>query len=112
MARVRGKDRIELRSDPPPDLVVEIDVTHPSLPKLPIYAAFGVPEVWRYDGSRMQILLLRSGHYVESAESPAPPGIRRYELSRLIAGINGTDRTEWLRGVRRWARGPRTGDIR
>src|SRR5438045_4955835 len=51
--RVRGKRRIDLLTDPPPDLVIEIDVTSPSLPKLPIFAQLGIPEVWRYDGQRL-----------------------------------------------------------
>jgi Uma2 family endonuclease len=36
---VRGKNRIELRIDPPPDLAVEVDVSHSSLDRLAIYAA-------------------------------------------------------------------------
>jgi Uma2 family endonuclease len=47
---VRGKDRIDLRRDPPPDLVIEIDWTHSSLDRLAIFAILGVPEVWRFDG--------------------------------------------------------------
>jgi len=52
--RVRGKKRIDLNADdPPPDVVVEVDVTSPSLDKLPVYARLGVREVWRYaDGRR------------------------------------------------------------
>ena len=40
---VHGKDRIDPAVDPPPDLVIEIDITDPSLNKLPIYAQMGVP---------------------------------------------------------------------
>lgn len=36
--RVRGKDRIDLAVDPRPDLVIGIDITSPSINKLPIYA--------------------------------------------------------------------------
>ena len=45
-ARVRGKSRLDLSMDPPPDLVIEIDITSASIEKLPIYALLGVPEVW------------------------------------------------------------------
>ncbi len=45
---VRGKHNIDLNVDPPPDLVVEVDVTSYSLDKLPIYASLGISEVWRY----------------------------------------------------------------
>jgi Uma2 family endonuclease len=47
--RVIGRRTLDLESDPPPDVVVEIDITNESLAKFPIYAAFGVPEIWRYD---------------------------------------------------------------
>src|SRR5437899_2960095 len=63
--RMRGKARIDLTVDSPPDLVIEIDVTHSSLDKLPIYAALGVPEVWRSDGSGLAILVLEEGVYRE-----------------------------------------------
>lgn len=49
-AQIRDKQTLDLTQLPPPDLVVEVDVTHPTLKKLPIYLALGVPEVWRYDG--------------------------------------------------------------
>ncbi|MEQ8536402.1 MAG: Uma2 family endonuclease [Coleofasciculus sp. D1-CHI-01] len=67
-AAVRGKDRIDLTIDPPPDLALEIDVTsrtHPS-----IYAALGVPELWRFEKGKLQINLLREGKYSPSEVSP------------------------------------------
>lgn len=51
---ISGKDEVDLNTDPPPDLVIEIDITSPSLPRLPIFAGVGVPEVWRYDGRQVQ----------------------------------------------------------
>ena len=47
-ARIRGQKQIDLDADPPPELVIEIDITHPSLNKFPIFAGLGIPEVWRY----------------------------------------------------------------
>jgi Uma2 family endonuclease len=44
--RVLGKDRIDLTADPPPDLVLEVDIATPSISKPPLFAEFGVPEVW------------------------------------------------------------------
>ena len=57
-ADVANKDGIDLIGDPPPDLVVEIDLSNESTGKLGIYAALGVPEIWRFDGSYWQILCL------------------------------------------------------
>src|SRR5438105_2793299 len=46
--KMRGKRRLDLRKDPPPELVVEIDIASRSVPRQPIYAALGVPEIWRH----------------------------------------------------------------
>ena len=47
--RVHCMETYEPARDPPPDLVIEVDVTSTSLPRLPVFAAIGVPEVWRID---------------------------------------------------------------
>jgi len=49
-ALIIGKRKIDLESDPPPDIALEIDITNESLSKSPIYAALKVPEIWRFDG--------------------------------------------------------------
>jgi Uma2 family endonuclease len=63
-AAIRGKKRIDLTVDPPPDLAIEIDIT--SRTQLGIYEALGVPELWRYNGCRLQINVLNAGNYRES----------------------------------------------
>jgi Uma2 family endonuclease len=68
-----GKRRIDLSVDPPPDIVVEVDITNEPLSKFPIYAAFGVPEIWRYDGKQAQISHLVDQSYVRSEVSLAFP---------------------------------------
>ncbi len=102
--RVRGKARIDLTVDPPPDLIIEIDVTHRSLDKLPIYAVLGVPEVWRYQGSRLAILVLDDGAYQERDESLALPRVTASALSRLLQQSQETDSPDWILQVRDWAR--------
>ncbi|HEY9768411.1 MAG TPA: Uma2 family endonuclease [Coleofasciculaceae cyanobacterium] len=66
-AVVRGKNRLDLTVDPPPDLALEIDITNRSHPE--IYQSLGVPELWQYKRSKLQILLLLDGKYVESNQS-------------------------------------------
>ena len=56
--RIEGKITLDLDIDPPPDVVVEIDMSTDSDAKLPIYAGLGVPEIWLYDGRRARILEL------------------------------------------------------
>jgi Uma2 family endonuclease len=50
-SRVIGKRRFDLETDPPPDIVVEVDIPNESLSTFPIYAALSVPEIWRHDGA-------------------------------------------------------------
>ena len=68
-----GKDRVDLETAPPPDIVVEVDISHLSVRKLSIYAAFGVPEVWRYDGKGVTMYCLKNGAYAESRKSQFLP---------------------------------------
>ena len=57
-ARMRGKLEIDLLVDPPPDLVLEAEVSRSILDRLDILASLGVGEVWRYDGERLSIHVL------------------------------------------------------
>jgi Uma2 family endonuclease len=73
--RVIGRRNLDLELDPPPDIAVEIDVTNESLGKLSIYAALGVPEIWRYDGVRVQMYALTGETYLAIDESRFFPGL-------------------------------------
>ena len=104
-ARVKGKKRIDLSQDPPPDLVIEVDVTSPSLPRFPIFAAVGIPEVWRYEGERVQFFRREGEQYVEAEYSVALPPLTSAVATRFLEENEEMDSTEWLRHVREWARG-------
>jgi Uma2 family endonuclease len=103
--RIRGKAQIDPKVDPPPDLVIETDISHYSLDKLPIFAQFGIPEVWRYDGEKILIYSLAGGGYVEGEESVVLPGLTAGDLSRFLEEGKSSPRTAWLRGLREWIRG-------
>ena len=102
--RVRGKVEIDSEVDPPPDLVIEVDITSPSLDRFPIYAHLGVPEVWRYDGVRVVVYEFRDTEYVEVANSLALPWFTSGILTRLVAQGLTMRHTSWTRKVREWAR--------
>lgn len=112
--QIRGKDEIDLLIDPPPDLVIEVDITHSSLDKLPLYAQVGVPEVWRYDGKRVAILALAGESYGEVTRSSALPALTGADLARFIEESRAMRRAAWLRHVRAWARehGGASGSLR
>ena len=105
--RVRGRQNLDLDAgDPPPDLVVEVDFTSPSLNKLPIYAHLGVTEVWRFAGEKPKILSLnKTGEgYGASNKSVIFPILTSAVLARLIEEGLKTKRPDWVRRVREWAR--------
>ena len=81
---VRSKENIDLNQDPPPDIVLEIDYSRPKIDKLSLYAAMGIPEFWRYDGTVLRIYTLSNNQYSEVEFSPtfAPIGVR--EIPRFI----------------------------
>jgi Uma2 family endonuclease len=105
--RVRGKVEIDSEVDPPPDLVIEVDITSPSLDRFPIYAHFGVPEVWRYDGERIVVYELRNAEHIEVANSLALPWFTSDILTRVVEQGLTMRRTSWARKVREWARSTR-----
>lgn len=105
VARVRGKKRIDLAGDPPPDLVIEIDITSPSLDKFPILAQVGVPEVWRFDGDRLTIFELTGNGYRERDASLSFPALRADEATSFIKDSETMSRPDWVRRLRAWARG-------
>lgn len=102
--RVRGKSELDLLVDPPPDLIIEIDITRSSLPRLPIFAAVGVPEVWRYDGTRVIFCRLAEGSYVEVERSIALPPLTSRQAGVFLAESRREKGPAWLRRVREWVR--------
>jgi Uma2 family endonuclease len=104
-AGVRGRRRIDLRVDPPPDLAIEVDVTHSSLDRMGIYAALGVPEVWRLDNGRdLSFQVLQAdGTYAASPSSRAFPQIAPADLLQFLA-LRGGEENAIVRQFREWLR--------
>src|SRR6266516_4751995 len=69
---VRGKKRLDMEVDPPPELLIEIDVTNDSMDKFQLYAALGVKEVWRC-AETFEIWILDEGRYIRRGRSAAIP---------------------------------------
>ncbi len=80
---VRDRE-IDLQSDPPPDLAIESDNTNSSINKHSIYAALGVPELWRYRKRQLEIYQLVDGQYVQVDRSPTFPCLPVAEIPDFI----------------------------
>jgi Uma2 family endonuclease len=68
--RVRSQLKIDLSVNPPPDLVVEVDITSGSLNKFPIYKSLKIPEIWRYRRRGLEIFELQGQEYLQRDFSP------------------------------------------
>lgn len=102
-AVVRGKNRLDLTIDPPPDLALEIDITNRSHPE--IYQSLGVPELWRYEKNKLQILLLIEGKYVESLTSRNFPNLPLTEvIPQYLTQCRSEGRNKGMRAFRSWVK--------
>jgi Uma2 family endonuclease len=75
---------VDLSVDPPPDLVVEVDITHTDINKNALYAAMGISEFWRFNGQVWRILCLADGEYLERDRSPTFPTIAKSDLYQFL----------------------------
>lgn len=73
---VEGRN-VDFAKDPPPDLIVEVDITHTDILKNQLYARLGVPEFWRFNGKVLRIYQLQNEAYVEVNCSPTFPQISK-----------------------------------
>lgn len=101
-ALMRGRDTIDLEADPPPDLAIEVDVSRSSMNRFAIYAAMGIPEIWKFEEGKIQVYALAADQYTAVHHSPSFPFLPVADLSRILAERNETDETTWIRSFRRW----------
>lgn len=102
-ARMVGKQRVDLATDPPPDLAIEVDVT--STTQIDAYAALGVPELWRYSDGKLEIFVFQSGVYLPVETSPTFPNLPVVEGILEFLKIGATaGATAARRGFRQWLR--------
>ncbi|WP_283759767.1 Uma2 family endonuclease [Roseofilum casamattae] len=92
---------VNFEVDPPPDLVVEVDLTHTDIDKNRFYAAIGVPEFWRYNGQELTIYQLQGDCYQECDRSPVFPQMKKEDLYRFLqtAERDEVAAERWLRGL-------------
>ena len=101
---IRGKLDFDLRRDPPPDLVLEIDVISKSLNRFLIYARLGVPEIWRYDNGQIEFYQLQDGTYVKTNASLAFPQFPVQQILPFIAEHRAMGRRKMRLAFREWVK--------
>ncbi len=105
-AEVRDRETLDLSTDPPPDLWIEVDNRGSSRGRLPLYAALGVPEVWRYrpKNQRLWFGQLVEGRYQPIERSVALPMLTPALVLEALNMSQGISESEWDRRVREWVR--------
>jgi Uma2 family endonuclease len=101
---LQGKLDLDLRVDPPPDLAIEIDVTSSSIDRLSIYAALGVPEIWRLSTGGIAFYILVSGSYQIRPNSLSFPQLASVDLHPFLAQWGQNDDTTIVRQFREWVK--------
>lgn len=95
--KVRGVEKIDLSKDPPPELVIEVDITHDSLSKFPIFAGLGVEEIWRFDGEEVKFHRLENKNYKEVSESICFKGVSSKTITELFFASQEMKRIDWIK---------------
>ena len=102
---VRGKRELDFTVDPPPDLAVEVEVTASLANRVGIYAAIGVPEIWRFDGRRLGFYVLGGdGQYTQQTNSSVFPLLKPENLLPHLDIQSDKDETARLKEFVQWLR--------
>lgn len=101
---MRGKLHLDLRSDPPPDLALEVHVAGSSLDRMSVYAALGVPEVWRLNAGALTFHFLHGSAYQVRPNSASFPRLASGDLAVYLAQWGQADDTTIVRQFRDWVR--------
>jgi Uma2 family endonuclease len=112
-AAVRALHTIDLTIHPPPDLAIEVDINRELRQRMNIYAAIGVPEVWRFHDHSLTGWVLKetvdgTKAYVEMKESPMFPEIPLTEVAKFVDQRTRKGINELLDEVRSWVQSKRT----
>ncbi len=103
-ARMRGKKELDLMVDPPPDLAVEVEVTHRLGERKTIYQDLGVPEIWRHFSGRLVIMRKNGDAYETVDRSPTFPQLSPEEIAGFVAAGLTQDETALTKAFRRRVR--------
>jgi Uma2 family endonuclease len=104
-ALVRGKLELDFTRDPPPDLIIEVEISRSALDRIAIYAALRVPEIWRVGRSNVRVGRLQpDGQYLWQEQSPVFANLPVGEMSTFLQQIQSVDHLTIVRNFRAWVR--------
>jgi Uma2 family endonuclease len=102
---MRGKMTWDPLHDPPPDLVLEIEISRSALKKMEVYSALRVPEIWCFDGLVLAVYVLRAdGTYEQVERSPTFSSLPLEEIARFVRQAETAGFLSVVREFRAWVR--------
>ncbi len=105
--RMKGRRTVDLETDPPPDLAIEVEVSHPADVAMGVWGRLGVPEVWRVDAVNDRItfwLRREDGAYEQASQSQFLPMFLPADLVELLRLADEIGASPFLARVPVWAR--------
>ncbi|MFI5456365.1 MAG: Uma2 family endonuclease [Isosphaerales bacterium] len=105
LERVRDPDHVDLDVDPPPDLAIEIEITRSALDRMGIYGSLGVPELWRFNGRTLRVLIRQAdGSYQENPASAVFADVPMDEIARFATSEASRDENACVDQFWAWVR--------
>ena len=85
-SRIDVRKNLDLTMDPPPDLVIEVNLSYQDLSRDEVYASLSVPELWHFDvdEDELRIRCLRRNKYVSVQKSLALPMLTRRQIAEFL----------------------------
>lgn len=100
-AELLAKRELDFEVDPPPDLVVEVEITSSAIKKMPLFAAMKVPEVWRHDGKSLTMYRRENEGYVQIDSSIELPGLTAERINQTLASRYSVGETSLIQSFRK-----------
>lgn len=102
LPKIEGKRNLGMDNKIPPDLIIEVNRTSSSVPRMPVFAAFGVKEVWRLSKKEVKFYRLEEGVYLESETSLALPILSNAKATEFLLDSHKLGNVAWTKKIRNW----------
>ncbi len=104
---MRGPVEVDLSRQPPPDLAIEVELTHRADDSIAVWGRLGVPEVWRFDVDRGTLnmgIRQEDGRYSAVTRSPAFPELAPEDILSQLRIAKELGASRWYAQLGDWVR--------
>ncbi len=104
---MRGPLDIDLAAQPPPDLAVEVEVTHAADAALVAWGRLGVPEVWRFQPKTWELTFCvrtEDGSYSHADRSVTFPALYAADVLQQMMRAHELGADRWNQQLDEWVR--------